>query len=61
VQPAQLVKTRKEAAVDEVICEYCRASRRVKILTRKPVRPTPEEIESNPRARSALLRVCERL
>jgi 16S rRNA (cytosine1402-N4)-methyltransferase len=60
VQRAQRVKS-KEAAVDEVICEHCGAARRVKILTRKPVRPTPEEIENNPRARSALLRICERL
>jgi 16S rRNA C1402 N4-methylase RsmH len=25
------------------------------------VRPTPEEMERNPRSRSSLLRVCERL
>ena len=52
---------RKEAAVDEVICEHCGAGRRVSILTRKPVRPAPEEMERNPRSRSSLLRVCERL
>jgi 16S rRNA (cytosine1402-N4)-methyltransferase len=47
--------------VDEIICERCGASTRIRILTRKPVRPTPEEIERNPRSRSSLLRVCERL
>lgn len=52
---------RKEAAVDAVICEHCGASRRISILTRKPVRPAPEEVELNPRSRSSLLRVCERL
>jgi 16S rRNA (cytosine1402-N4)-methyltransferase len=52
---------RKEAVVDAVICEYCGASKRVGILTRKPVRPSPEELERNPRSRSSLLRVCERL
>lgn len=54
-------KSLKEAAVDEVICEHCGARRRISILTRKPVRPTAEEIERNPRSRSARLRVCERL
>ena len=52
---------RKDSAVDAVICEHCGASRRVSILTRKPVRPAPEEMERNPRSRSSLLRVCEKL
>jgi len=34
---------------------------RVKILTRKPVQPTDEEIHRNPRSRSAKLRAVERL
>jgi 16S rRNA (cytosine1402-N4)-methyltransferase len=54
-------KETKEAAIDQVICEHCGASRRVLILTRKPVRPGSDEIEHNPRSRSSLLRVCERL
>lgn len=33
----------------------------LKLITRKPVQATPQEIESNPRARSAVLRVAERL
>ena len=53
-------KGRKEL-VDEIVCQRCGASTRISILTRKPVRPTPEEIERNPRSRSSLLRVCERL
>lgn len=57
----QGVRGRKETGGGEVICEHCGASRRIRILTRKPVRPRPEEIERNPRSRSALLRVCERL
>ncbi len=52
---------RKDAAGDDIICEHCGASRRVNILTRKPVRPVPEEMERNPRSRSSLLRVCEKL
>jgi 16S rRNA (cytosine1402-N4)-methyltransferase len=33
---------------------------RLRILG-KPVRPTPEEVNANPRARSAILRVAEKL
>ncbi len=33
----------------------------LKVLTRKPLVPTAEEVERNPRARSAKLRVAERL
>jgi len=33
----------------------------IKIIARKPIRPAPEEIKSNPRARSARLRYAERI
>jgi 16S rRNA (cytosine1402-N4)-methyltransferase len=46
---------------DELICPRCGARKRVRILTRKPVRASREEIERNSRSRSAILRVCERL
>jgi len=32
-----------------------------KILTKKPIEPTPEEVEKNPAARSARLRAAERI
>jgi len=33
----------------------------IRVITRKPVAPAPEEVEHNPRARSAKLRVAEKL
>jgi len=39
----------------------CGNKPKVKVLTRKPITSTPEELETNPRARSAKLRVCEKL
>lgn len=39
----------------------CGAVQTLRPLTRKPVVPTPEEIDKNPRARSAKLRVAEKI
>jgi 16S rRNA (cytosine1402-N4)-methyltransferase len=39
----------------------CGHQARLKDLTRRPIRPTEEEIEANPRSRSAKMRVAERL
>ena len=39
----------------------CGFVRTLKSVTRKPIVPTDEEIEHNPRARSAKLRVAERV
>jgi 16S rRNA (cytosine1402-N4)-methyltransferase len=45
---------------DLPVC-VCGVSPDIKILTRKAVRPSSREVEMNPRARSALLRVAERV
>ncbi len=45
---------------DFPVC-VCGKKPKVKLITRKPIVPTAEEIARNPRARSAKLRVCEKL
>ena len=39
----------------------CGQTQRMRIITRRPVRPSQEEVEENPRARSARLRAAERI
>lgn len=39
----------------------CGAEARVRILTRRPIKPTEKELEDNPRASSAKLRAVEKL
>ncbi len=39
----------------------CGAEKKIEILTRKPIVPKEFEIETNPRARSAKLRACQKL
>lgn len=45
---------------DFPVC-VCGNKPKVKIITGKPILPSDEELERNPRARSAKLRVCEKL
>ena len=39
----------------------CGKKPQVKLITRKPITSSDEELEANPRARSAKLRICEKL
>jgi 16S rRNA (cytosine1402-N4)-methyltransferase len=39
----------------------CGATKRVTVVTRKPITPSAEEVAANARARSAKLRICEKL
>lgn len=39
----------------------CGNKNSVKVITRKPILPSDEEIEVNPRSRSAKLRICEKI
>ena len=45
---------------DRRVKEAFRDDERYEVLTRKPIRPTDEEVDRNPRARSAKLRVAAR-
>jgi len=44
---------------DFPIC-VCGITPKLKIITKKPITPGPQELETNPRARSAKLRIAER-
>ncbi len=63
----RIVKTEFERRLDPCTCPkefpvcVCGKVADVKKVTRKPVTPSEEELENNPRARSAKLRVIEKL
>jgi 16S rRNA (cytosine1402-N4)-methyltransferase len=46
---------------DRIVKESFRNDPRLNVLTRKPISPSDNEIETNPRARSAKLRVAEKV
>lgn len=45
---------------DALVCS-CQHKATIKLVTRKPLQPSPAELKQNPRSRSAKLRVAERL
>lgn len=45
---------------DRLVKHAFRNDPRLEVITKKPVQPSTEEIERNPRSRSAKLRVAER-
>lgn len=63
----RIVKERMKSWLGHCTCPpelpICRCNARAlaKVLTRKPILPSEEEIEKNPRSRSAKLRVAEKL
>lgn len=63
----RIVKNAMAAAAKGCTCPpefpvcVCGKKPAVRILTRKPITATEEELERNPRSRSAKLRVCEKL
>ncbi|MBI2822303.1 MAG: 16S rRNA (cytosine(1402)-N(4))-methyltransferase RsmH, partial [Acidobacteria bacterium] len=63
----RIVKTEFNLLSGKCVCfrpaEECSCPRKrlVRLLTRKPVRPTEEEVHRNPRSRSAKLRSVEKL
>ena len=63
----RLVKRRFAAGARGCTCPpdfpvcVCGGTAELRLLTRKPLRPTPSEVEANPRSRSARLRAAERV
>jgi 16S rRNA (cytosine1402-N4)-methyltransferase len=63
----RIVKERFKTLAKGCICPprfpkcACQKTPQVSILTKRPVRPGPEEVKRNPMARSAKLRAAERL
>lgn len=46
---------------DRIVKKWFQSCRELKVLSRKPIRPNPEEVATNPRSRSAKLRAAERV
>ena len=46
---------------DRIVKQALNENPELKVLTKKPIQASEEELEANPRSRSAKLRVAERL
>jgi 16S rRNA (cytosine1402-N4)-methyltransferase len=63
----RIVKTKFRSLEDPCTCPkdfpmcICKKEPLIKVVTRKPIDPSEEEVAENPRSRSAKLRVCKRI
>jgi 16S rRNA (cytosine1402-N4)-methyltransferase len=63
----RIVKTKYRGLEDPCTCPkdfpicICKKEPLIKVITRKPIEPTEEEVAENPRSRSAKLRVAEKI
>lgn len=63
----RIVKNEFRALAGDCVCPkdmpfcVCQKEAKLKVITRRPLTPAAEEIEANPRARSAKLRVAQRV
>jgi 16S rRNA (cytosine1402-N4)-methyltransferase len=63
----RLVKNAYTAAASGCTCPrdfpvcVCGKKPKIEIITKKPILPSADELEANPRARSAKLRIAEKL
>lgn len=63
----RIVKQRMQSWLGKCTCPkglplcLCGAESRARIITRKPILPSDQEVENNPRSRSAKLRVAEKI
>jgi len=46
---------------DRIVKRWMLAQENKRVITKKPIIPTPEELQANPRARSAKLRIIEKI
>ena len=46
---------------DRIVKNGFREDPRLEVISRKPIRPTENEVQSNPRSRSARLRIARRV
>ncbi|MCX7877864.1 MAG: 16S rRNA (cytosine(1402)-N(4))-methyltransferase RsmH [Ignavibacteria bacterium] len=58
---ARLVVVSYHSLEDRIVKNFFRSAPDMKVITKKPVRPSRHEVETNPRARSAKLRAAERI